>query len=201
MSELEEYVSAELKRQLDAEVVEKMRAELQGVLDNIGEFANLTPENQIKNRFLIEYCDTATAELIPLSLNYDQALFISTAAMAYRLFVLFALYKLDQDPGHIVSARPRMDEFFKETLAIREKVSARLAPEAHFSGQCQPIIQHHTGAPCVITKDGVEVVRFTRSRGGDDGPAIKREIAKALIAFGGDLKKKQAEFVLLQTRR
>jgi hypothetical protein len=106
VSELEAFVSAEVRRQLDEKVLQKLRSDLQGVITNLDHYARLGEAEQRDNKYLISTSDTTTSSLIALSLNYDQAIFISTATMAYRLFILQALYKLDRAPGHIESAKP-----------------------------------------------------------------------------------------------
>jgi hypothetical protein len=124
VAEIEAFVSAELRRQLDEKVLEQMRANVQGITTDIYQYASLEVSNRNRNRYLLETCDTASASLVPLSLNYDQALFITTTAMAYRLFTLYALYELDRDPGHIRSARPMVDDFVTRTSSIRDRVGS-----------------------------------------------------------------------------
>jgi hypothetical protein len=155
VAELEAFVSAELKRQLDEKTMEQMRAELQGITTDIYQYASLEPANRERNKYLLETCDTQSASLVPLSLNYDQALFVTTTAMAYRLFTLFALYELDKDKGHIVSARPMMDEFVKQASIIRDRVGKQMSPTTHFTINCT--IVGESKYTCIGLRDGAPV--------------------------------------------
>lgn len=156
VAELEIFVSVELKRQLDGKSMEEMRADLQGVITNLHEYASLKPENREANRFLIENSNTATARLVPLSLNYDQAFFVTTAAVAYRLFALYALYQLDGDSGHITSARPLMDDFVKHAIVVRDRIFIAMSPETHFRINCGVIGEDKFY--CSATRDGQLIV-------------------------------------------
>ena len=117
-------------------------------------------ENQKTNRYLLETSDTATARLIPLSLNYNQALDITAASVGFRQFVMFALYQLDKDKGHITSARPMMDEFVTKAVSIRDRISNVMGPKTHISTKaCRQVLtfmQPHylTGQYCEIVMDG-----------------------------------------------
>ena len=128
VAELEAFVSAELKQQLNDLVMKQMQADLEGIIQNIREYSELSDSNKSTNRFLIEYCDTKTGELVALSSIYPQALFISFTAMAYRLFSLFALYELDRDAGHIKSARPMVDQFIDKTINTSGEIARALEP-------------------------------------------------------------------------
>src|ERR1700730_12836130 len=57
VAEIEAFVSAELKRQLDEKIMEQMRTNLQGVVTDIYQYASLDPVNREKNRYLLETCD------------------------------------------------------------------------------------------------------------------------------------------------
>ena len=155
VAELKAFVSAELRRQLDQRVMEQMRADLQGIMINIYQYASLDPANRQANRYLVETCDTATARLVALSFNYDQALFITTTAVAYRLFTLHALYELDGDAGHIRSAKPLMDEFLKEASASRDRLGHEMAPSTHFKINCGIIGEHEY--TCIGLRDGTPI--------------------------------------------
>lgn len=136
VAEIEAFVSAELRRQLDALVIQNMQAELQAVNTSLYQYASLLPKNQRINRYLLEVSDTATAKLIPLSLNFDQALYITTAAMGFRLFVVLGLYNLDHDEGHIKSARDGMNEFVTKTVAIRKRIASAMDPTGRVTTRC-----------------------------------------------------------------
>jgi hypothetical protein len=53
--------------QLDAKVMEQMRADLQGIMTDLYQYASLVPSNRKTNRYLLETSDTVTARLVPLS--------------------------------------------------------------------------------------------------------------------------------------
>lgn len=184
VQEIEAYVSAELRRQLDERVLEQVRANLQGITINIYQYSSLNPRRHERNRYLLETCDTTTATLVPLSLNYDQALFITTTAMAYRLFTLYALYELDGDPGHIQSARPMMDEFVIRTSAIRDRVGAQMSPANHFRINCTIVGETHY--TCIGSRDGAPITPRMHTDGpeinGRDSFDVMRERITARIA-------------------
>jgi hypothetical protein len=129
VAELEAFVSAEIRRQLTALVITKMQADLEGIVHNIHEYAGLTPDQQKTNRFLVEHCVLKTSSLIPLSQNYDQALFVSIVGMAYRLFALYGLYMLDQAAWHIISEESNVDNFISEAEGARDRIGDQLRPE------------------------------------------------------------------------
>ena len=56
--------------------------------------------------------------------------------MGYRLFTLYALFKLDNDPGHIKSARPLMDDFVKRASDVRDRIGNEMSPATHFKINC-----------------------------------------------------------------
>ena len=153
VAEIEAFVSAELRRQLDEKVIEQIRADLQGVITNLNEYASLMPKNLKQNRYLIHDSDTMTSRLLPLSLNYDQAFFISTAIMAYRLFTMQFLYLADRDKGHIAHDGQGVKDCLKSLTASRDRISQRMSPEAHVTSSCS--IAYGKYRDCVVYQDGV----------------------------------------------
>ncbi|WP_271595926.1 hypothetical protein [Bradyrhizobium sp. CCBAU 25360] len=93
IAELEAFVSAELRRQLDQRAMEQMRADLPGINTNLCQYSSLRASNRPRNKYLLERCDMTTASLLPLSLYYDQALFVTTIA-TYRLFTPPRIFRL-----------------------------------------------------------------------------------------------------------
>ncbi|BBZ91326.1 hypothetical protein BRDID11004_75460 [Bradyrhizobium diazoefficiens] len=194
IAELEAFVSAELRRQLDERVMEQMRADLQGINTNLYQYSSLRASNRLRNKYLLETCDTTTASLVPLSLNYDQALFVTTTAMAYRLFTLYALYELDHDRGHIRSARPTMDDFVRRVSAIRDKVGHQMSPDAHFKINCT--IVGETTYTCIGVRDGAPITPLYRAPptiNGRDAFEVMRESIKRRIAPLTEPMQKQAD--------
>ena len=133
VGELESFVSAELQKDLDEKVIEQMRANLQGTITNLTHYADLSLRDQKKDRwlYLVQDADEATSVLLPLSMNYDQAIFISTVAMGYRLIALQALFKVGRDAGDITSAKIMMDSLLTYLVAARNRVAAEMSPAAH----------------------------------------------------------------------
>ena len=133
VAELKAFVSEELNDL----VLREMEAELAGILINIDQYANLSTKAQKTNRFLLEEVSTSTARLVPRSLQFDQAYFVTTTAIAYRFFALYALYQFDKDEGHIDSARPMVDSAVKQLRLSRNRLSHEMSPEAHFDIVCE----------------------------------------------------------------
>jgi hypothetical protein len=135
VAELEAFVSAELRRQLTEMVMNQMVADLEGIIKNLNEYAALEPDNDDRNRFLLEGADLKTGSLVSLALDYDQALFTALTAMAYRLATLFALFKIDGDHGHITTAKSEVDDFVQKVSVIRDRVNKSLSPETRLTIQ------------------------------------------------------------------
>jgi hypothetical protein len=197
VAELEAFVSAELRRQLDERVMEQMRADLQGITTDIYQYASLRPSSRQRNKYLLETSDTETARLVPLSLNYDQALFITTTAMAYRLFTLYSLYQLDRDPGHIKSARPIMDEYVKQTSIIRDRIGKQMSPATHFTINCS--IVGETKYTCIGLRDGQPITppynAPAKINGRDSFVVMTEAIKRRLAPLTDPMQKQTDEFL------
>ena len=137
VAELKTFVSEELQRQLEDLVLRQMESELAGMLNNIDQYASLSENAQKTNRFLLEEVSTFTARLVPRSLQFDQAYFVATVAIAYRFFALYALYQFDKDKGHIDSAKRMVDSAVKQLRLSRNRLSHEMSPEAHFDIVCE----------------------------------------------------------------
>ena len=137
VAELKAFVSEELQRQLEDLVLRKMEAELAETLIHIEQYAELSKETQASNKFLLEKVSTLTAGLVPRSLQFDQAYFVATTAIAYRFFALYALYQFDKDKAHINSARGMVDSAVKQLRLSRNRLSHEMSPEAHFDIVCE----------------------------------------------------------------
>ena len=70
--------------------------------------------------------------------------------MGYRLFTLYALFKLDNDPGHIKSARPLMDDFVKRASDVRDRIGNEMSPATHFKINCT--IRGETDYTCILQR-------------------------------------------------
>jgi hypothetical protein len=189
VAELERFVSAELKRQLDSKVIESMRADLSGVIENLREYSSITPANERMNAFLVQAADTKTASLLALALNYDQAIFISASVMAYRLIALYALFKLDKEPGHILSGRGYVDNFIKQMIASRDRIARSMSPEVRIVKYCFSI-PPRGGPPllgfamCRVSSDGKQVGDDNKGNFGEQkrlSDAADAEIAQLAV--------------------
>ncbi|TAZ83318.1 hypothetical protein ELH72_08595 [Rhizobium ruizarguesonis] len=197
VAELEAFVSAELKRQLDALVMQQMQADLQGVITNIYQYSSLKPGSRKANADLLHVADTTTATLIPLAQNYDQALFVSTAAMAYRLFALCGRYELDRDPGHITSARGLMDTFLTTSSKIRDRIHHEMLPSTHFTISCS--IVGETKYVCTGMRDGNAITRtYTAPETINGRPSfdvMRENIQRAMAPLTDPLQKQADTFI------
>lgn len=200
VAELEAFVSVELKRQLDAKVIEYMQDCLQGIKDNLYNYSSITDNNGQKERkYYLIYCDTTTAQLVHTALHYDQAIFIATATMAYRFFTLYALYNLDSEPGPITNDNTRtgVNEFITQVGAMRDRIAVQMSPDRRLSLQL-------IGPPSFgfgnyrVAIDGILVGGIFRYRnnGSDADNARWFPVAHArLLEIRANLQKQKDEFL------
>jgi hypothetical protein len=174
VAELDSFIEAALKATLTQLVVANMQAELDAVNTAIYEYANLESKNQEENRYLLQTCDSATAILVPLSLSYDQ-IYITTAAMGFKLFTVLALYNLDRDKSHITSAIPMMDSFVSKSVSVRDSISARMDPSLHLRVSNCNFALESTGAaptPLDLWAPAEEVAATKKCQLFDDGQSV-----------------------------
>lgn len=196
VQELEGYFRAELQQQLDKTAVDAIEAGTQGVGANLHEYAMLAPGNQEQNRYLIEYCDTKTAELIFLAKLHEPALFISLTIMSYRLMTLMSLYLLDRDTGHILSHRAMMDDFVTRVVTYRNYAGSQLSSDVRVGGYACDTVGGEEGMPhsyarCLIRLDGKIVGTYL-------APTVDQAQAKAgprYDALVAEVRAKQSEFL------
>ncbi len=104
-----------------------------------------------------------------MSLHHPQGMFITFAAVAYRLLALWSQYKLDRnDAGHFNNQGEK--EFISRTLTAlageRDAVATRLAASAHVAIKCSTeITGGSSGRPpitpkCSVFVDGVNKATF-----------------------------------------
>ena len=155
VADLKEFVSDELRRQLIQQSVQEMVTDLTAINTNLYHYASLSKQNRERNRFLLENSAESTARLVPHSLKFDQAYFVGTAALAYRLITLNALYDLDQEQGHIATARTMVDDAVNRLIATRDRLGRAMSPEAHFDVRCNIIGENPPY--CWGTRDGIQV--------------------------------------------
>lgn len=132
VAQLEAFVDAKLTQL----VLDQMAADIDGIQNNLSEYASLRPSKRKENRFLIEAADIKTAAIIPLALKHEQALQIVLASLAFRFFSITALYELDRDRGHIFSQKAFVDQALITATATQKKLSARLSPDYRIKIEC-----------------------------------------------------------------
>lgn len=130
--ELKEFVAEQLRRQTLAQI----DADLSGVIYNVHHYAALTDENQQKNVYLLEHAVNTTSSLVPQSLRFEEAYFVTTVALAYRLFAVYGLYRLDGDKGHIRSLQLMVDDVLRTLSVRRDDLGFRMAPERRYGMSC-----------------------------------------------------------------
>ena len=172
VAELKAFVSEELQRQLDDLELRDMENELQGILNNLHQYAELSSENQKSNRFLLDYVAISTARLVPRSLRFDQAYFVATTAIAYRLFILHALFTLDNDKGHIKSAKPMIDGAITQLALSRNRLIKEMSPVAHFDIVCSVKTHHDYLAEIPRSSADIRITRTAHCFGTLDGRPI-----------------------------
>lgn len=165
VAQIQAFVSEELRKQLSQLVLDEMGADLQGVVSHINQYAALLPDNQAKNRAILESVNNTTASAIPRASKYDQASPIIAGLMAYRLIARNGLYQLDKDPGHIRGMRADMDEYVRVMKAIGERTLPLLAPAARLKPMgCRglpPGEGTKNQAECRWTIDGAPISTIT----------------------------------------
>lgn len=216
VDELKNFVSSELKIQLDKQVLNKMQSDLEGINENLYHYASLSKENQITNRYLLEHSDTFTASLVPLSLRFDQSFFVATVAIAYRLMVLNSLYLLDKDAGHIKSARRSVDHALTQLSVTRDRIAYNISPSSQFDVSCKTYrdreehysITDNDIYACVGRRNGKPITRelsvlFRYCRGfdlspcEDEGTDFRKQINNQMKSITMPLQRKSDEFLKL----
>ena len=99
VDEIKEFVSEELRRSLTANSIEEMRIDMLGIRENFYHYAHLSPKNKRDYKFLLEHSSVHTSRLVHGAVQHDPAFFITTTAVAYRLFVLRTFFLQDDDAG------------------------------------------------------------------------------------------------------
>lgn len=117
-------------------IIDDMTASVDGIGQNLNEYATLSPENRAANAFLVRDADLNTTRLVDICLKHDEAFTVSLAAMSYRLIARQALYLLDKDPGHILSLRSQVDNYITSTVSQFKKLQLRLAPGQRLGACC-----------------------------------------------------------------
>lgn len=139
VAELKAFVSAELRRQFDERDIQQMSDDLRGVIENLHEYAQIERKKLPTNRFLIENADIITARLVRHLLDYPQAMTLAFSAMAYRFYVLNALFESDHAAGHITSAKELVDEFLTKSSKNREFIVSKLDPGHRIRLDCDMV--------------------------------------------------------------
>ncbi len=136
VAELERFISDELRRKFYEQAEQNMTADLRMVEESLGQYASLTA-GQSGSKYLLENSDTSSARLVPYSAQFDQAIFITSAAMAYRLLTLYSLYKLDHDSGRLAHEQNLVESTINSIWHSTERLLAALEPNRHLSSECR----------------------------------------------------------------
>lgn len=155
---------AKLSARIDTDNMNVMSSRLESLKHQFMEYVSLEVTIQPQNRVLLANCDSLSAELVPLSQRYDQAFFVSTVAMGYRLATLFALYNLDKGKnnsgsGHISAlvSSGEISTYFRKAIASRSRIMVSMRPDRHFSLQCSyepsPLPFKGPTTSCQVLKD------------------------------------------------
>lgn len=142
VKEIKAFVSAELQRQLTDIEIKELAGELNGLRDNLYHYASLSEDSRGKNRFLIEHAATHSVELVNRALEFEEAYFIATTALAYRYFVVQALYEIDKseghaNQGHIVALKPTIDRALTKLTEARNNIEYAMSPDRRYSISCE----------------------------------------------------------------
>jgi len=164
VKELEEFVAQELQEKLDELAMNEMSADLDGVEHELYEYSLMDAHDRKSNAYLIQAANITTGRLVSFSLDYPQAIFVSSTAMGFSLISLNAQYEIDHVKAHIESAGPLMDKFVLGAKANRDLVAAGMAPakrdytycyyvdgNSHF--QCDAVINGHATSYKGMTDD------------------------------------------------
>jgi hypothetical protein len=123
VNELKAYV----REELDIRDVRKMQSDLYSVRDAVKLLSAFdSAEDKMEQRGLATNCDMIASSLVYWSVQYPQAYFISSAAMAYRLFCRQFQYSLEHKPGYISTLQDSMNEYVRDSIALRQTISQGL---------------------------------------------------------------------------
>jgi len=126
----------QLSRKIDRDNLISMQSDLDAIRNQFADYASLPPGLRNANRQLLFNCEAASARLLSLSQNYDQAFFLSSVTLAHRLLTRYALYELDSESGqdasgHVVSliSTGEMQRYFSWAAGARARLVDSLAPQ------------------------------------------------------------------------
>ena len=181
---------------------------MEGILNNIHHYASLSEKAQKTNKFLLEEVSILTARLVPRSLQFDQAYFVATTAIAYRFFALYALYQFDKDEGHINSLKPMVDSAVKQLGLSRICLSHEMSPEAHFDIVCETKTytyyeeelraSYKTVVSCFAKRDGRRVTdKYSSEFGRVSSTTLKKQVEAALEPLTTPMRQEAQDFLKL----
>jgi hypothetical protein len=130
--ELESFIQAKL----DEKVIEQIATNVSGMQTDMNQYARLRPGHQQGGKFLLEHVDTLTAQLIPLTYNYQQAMFLAFLAIGFRFFATTSLYKLVGDGAFISADKQLVDDFIVKLNQFYLASSDRLSPASRITIKC-----------------------------------------------------------------
>ena len=133
---------AALDAKIDRLNLDKMASDLQSVKNEFEHYARMPLNQKQQNRYLLEYCDTKSNELLPQTQKYDQAFFLSSTVLAYMMLTSFALYQHDSSAGpgaeaHVASLVSTVESYFASAAGSRARLVDKLAP--HYTIRCNDV--------------------------------------------------------------
>jgi hypothetical protein len=130
--ELESFIAAKL----DEKVLEQIQTNVSGLQTDMNQYARLQPSHQKDGKFLLEHVDTDSAQLIPLTYDYQQALFLGFLAIGYRFFATMSLYRLVGDAAFITADKQLVDDFIVKMNQTYLAIFNRLSPASRIRIDC-----------------------------------------------------------------
>ena len=160
---LEKKIDA-LSAKIDSQNLNLMQSQLDSVRSAFNDYVSLDPATRREYKTSLIQCEFITSQLLSLSQKYDQAFFLSTVVVAYRLLTKYALYQLDKEDGkngqgHITSLESgrEIQSYLYWAAQTRTRLVSSLAP--HYAAHCTttPVVFHADNFECVIYKNGTVV--------------------------------------------
>ena len=132
VTSIESKVAA-LDAKIDQQNMDRMTSELDSIQDHFEHYSELPANQRERNRILLDQCDDKCSELLPLSQKYEQAFFLSSAVLGYKMLTRYALYELDRSHGagaevHVTNLEKTVRSYFEWASGARAKLVGKLMP-------------------------------------------------------------------------
>jgi hypothetical protein len=151
---------AGLEAKIDQQNLYRMQSELGSISSTFAEYVALLDQGE-GDKSLLDFCDTTSAGLLLFSMRYDQAFFLSTAVLAYRLLTRFALFQFDRSSGRSGEGRITslvtngdMKSYFQGLIQSRARLMKSLTPQYAIS--CN---RHQELLPFATPKTECDILR------------------------------------------